>query len=475
MKKQLHLILLMVFAVGFGTAAFAQENVETPHDTLAMKVNKMADDLAILKRIKFSGYIQSQYQIADSNGIASFEGGDFASRTDKRFMVRRARLKSAYALTNAAGVVTSEAVMQIDLSEKGIIVRDAFLRVSDPFKHIVSLKAGIFDRPFGYEIAYSSGSRETPERGRMSQTLFPGERELGAVVIIEGPKASKFEWFKAQGGYFGGNGAFVPLGGDIDFRKDFIGQVILHRSFFSERLALSGGFSYYHGGVKQGSDTTYTFDGTTKVYHKNVTSGSTTHFALREYLGADIQATMDSKLGLTTIRAEYIEGTQPSIGSKSVSPSYSTVTTFSSFSSSSSYPLTTFSTSTPGAPVFNLYSRHFKGYYFYFIQNLFHSKHDIVIKYDLYDPNTKVGGNDLLASTKINGVATATKLSAADIAYHTLGIGYVYHLDMNTKFTFYYAMVTNESTSADNTDKVLAHFKRDIADNVFTMRVQYKF
>jgi hypothetical protein len=238
---------------------------------------------------------------------------------------------------------------------------------------------------------------------------------------------------------------------------------------------VSGGISYYNGGVRQGSDTSYSFNASDKLYTKNVTKGSTGHFALREYFGADLQVTRDSKLGLTTLRGEYLQGSQPSIGSNSVSPSFSTITGYSSYASTSSYPYTAFTVGAPGAPAFNVFNRHFNGLYAYFIQNLLHSKHDLLIKYDFYDPNTKVAGADLISSKTINAVSTSTKISQADIKYSTIGLGYVYHMNENVKFVFYYALVTNESTNATNNDKVLAHFKSDIRDNVFTIRAQYKF
>lgn len=67
------------------------------------------------------------------------------------------------------------------------------------------------------------------------------------------------------------------------------------------------------------------------------------------------------------------------------------------------------------------------------------TKHSIVLKYDWYDPNTKVAG------TKI-GIA-ASKAGKADIAYSTLGLGYMYRMNNNIRLTAYYDLVTNEKTS----------------------------
>ncbi|MGY4383899.1 hypothetical protein ACVWYN_000918 [Pedobacter sp. UYP24] len=43
--------------------------------------------------ITITGYLQSQYQKAQSSGISSFSGGDFSKNSDSRFMIRRGRLK----------------------------------------------------------------------------------------------------------------------------------------------------------------------------------------------------------------------------------------------------------------------------------------------------------------------------------------------------------------------------------------------
>src|SRR5690606_11853342 len=43
--------------------------------------------------IKITGYLQTQFQKAQSPGITSFSGGDFSKNSDNRFMIRRGRLK----------------------------------------------------------------------------------------------------------------------------------------------------------------------------------------------------------------------------------------------------------------------------------------------------------------------------------------------------------------------------------------------
>ena len=84
----------------------------------------------------------------------------------------------------------------------------------------------------------------------------------------------------------------------------------------------------------------------------------------------------------------------------------------------------------------------------------------MVVKYDWYDPNTDVRGNDIRV--------TGSKLNDADIQYNTLGLGYINYLTENIKLVFYYARVMNETT-------LLKGYTSDVKDDVMTFRIQYRF
>ena len=104
----------------------AQDEVDAKVDTLASAIESIQSDLSILKKIKFSGYIQAQWQKADTIGSpAGFSGGNF-SGLDNRFAVRRGRLKVSY--TNEL----SSYVLQIDATEKGLGLKDAYVQFTDP-------------------------------------------------------------------------------------------------------------------------------------------------------------------------------------------------------------------------------------------------------------------------------------------------------------------------------------------------------
>lgn len=419
----------------FSNTTRAQEEVQlTPMDSLGTVVQKIQSDVDILKKIKISGYVQAQFQVADSVGIKSFAGGDFPAKVDKRFAVRRGRFKITY--NNKLTLYT----IQVDVTEKGVGIKDAYLKITDPWTNSFSLTTGVFDRPFGFEISYSSSMRETPERSRLFQTIFPDEREVGAKLTFQLPKTSTWHPLKIEGGMFNGSG---PKAVDFDYKKDFIGNIHWNQTLANEKVTYGIGASYYDGGWANGTKFVYSNmsslpDGNTGFKVDSIASNKNS-ISKRTYFGFDGQTSIDWIVGITTVRGEYIQGQQPGTSSSTSSPS--------------------------AQPATDTYIRNFNGGYFYFLQNIVQTKHQLIVKYDWYDPNTNVSGDEIgKAQPK-----TKSNLSSTDLKYTTLGLGWACRLDGNVKITAYYDMVTNE-TSAN-----LSGYTQDLKDNVFTLRVQYKF
>src|SRR5215831_10936563 len=85
--------------------------------------------------LNFGGYIQPQYQVAQTKGAPSYEGGNFSDFSDNRFMLRRARLKMDYVLPSKDMYLPKALfTFQIDATERGVFVRDMFLRLYEPSK-----------------------------------------------------------------------------------------------------------------------------------------------------------------------------------------------------------------------------------------------------------------------------------------------------------------------------------------------------
>lgn len=423
--------------ISFSSFAQLAENTDSLY-LVDQRVSILEDAVASSKKLKISGYIQAQWQSAQLDSLnalpmdmKSGAGLNDIEKRDKatdinRMGVRRGRVKFAYDDSGFQGV------LQLDITEKGVGIKDAYLNVIDPWVGYFAVKGGVFDRPFGYEISYSSSRRESPERSRVFQTLFPDERDLGAMLAIQAPKGSPWAVLRFEAGLFAGNG----IGLDNDSRKDFIGHLTYSTS--RANLKYGVGASYYNGSVAQLNKNIYSLDAdkfTTKA-------GDSTGFSKREYFGFEGQVSYSSVIGLSSLRGEYLFGTQP--GSSTSSGSPKGTSTFVGASSS----------------ITDTYIRKFQGGYIQFVQDIADTKHSITVKYDWYDPNAKIKGDKV-------GVA-GSKTGKVDMAYTTLGLGYMYRMNNNVRLMAYYDMVKNEST------KVKGYFS-DVKDNLVTVRVQYKF
>jgi hypothetical protein len=438
MKKQfvLKALVLFVFMSVSGIVNSQEENA-SPLDTLSKSVIKLQDDVTLLKRIKVSGYLQPQFQFSDSNGTLSYAGGNFNANTDKRFLLRRARVKIAYEMP------LTQYVFQIDATEKGFAIKDMYAKFTEPWMKAVSLTIGCMNRPFGYEIGYSSTMRESPERGRMSQIVFPGERDLGAMLTLQMPKTSTLNFLKLEAGMFNGTSSAAV---DFDYQKDFIGRIRMDKSTKNEKISYGLGFSYYNGGYRQGSTKVLSVANDSLGiigYQLNKDTLNYGAIAKRNYIGADFQFNIESPIGITTLRGEYIQGQQPGTSSTTASPTVQ--------------------------PTTDTYLRNFNGAYFYFLQNILSTKFQLVAKYDWYDPNTEVAGNQIGEAVVSSSGKTMSKTGKQDIKYTTIGLGIAYRWDTNIKITAYYDMVKNETSNK------LSGYSTDLKDNVFTLRIQYKF
>ncbi len=448
MKKWV--LMLSAAALVYGAPVFGQDSdeesgSESPND-LGSKVEAMNESmlemkstLDALKKLKLSGYIQTQFQSAETDATGAYPigataGGTFANGLHNRFSVRRGRLKAAYTDDYA------QFVLQFDATEKGFAIKDAYTTITDPWLRGFSLTAGIFNRPFGFEIGYSSSQRETPERSRVIQTLFPGERDLGAQLGISFDEAEGvLGLFNLRAGIFNG------VRGDAnenDNNKDFIGRLGVQLPFNDIGLAVDGGVSVYSGKVTSRSTVVYDF-GTVSGGPGFIRDSSAANLNAsfdRSYVGGDVQLYYDMPfLGGISLRGEYVTGTQPGHAR-----------------SNSFY--------NPGGSD-SLFNRKVSGYYLNLVQNV-GLVNQIVVKYDVFDPNTEAEGSDIGRS--------GSGLSAADLKYTTIGFGWIFHWNANVKFTAYYEIVENEEVSPNATGS-LVPYKTDVKDNVFTLRAQYKF
>ena len=264
------------------------------------------------------------------------------------------------------------------------------------------------------------------------------------MLTFQMPKASPWNFLKIDAGFFAGNGTNP----EFDKKKDFIGRIGIVRDAANETIRYGVGLSYYNGGVYQGTKNVYEMAevGGVDVFSKLPSDTTVGDFLKREYKGIDGQITIETALGLTTLRGEYVMGDQPGQAKTSTSPT------------------TDFTKVTAPATVPDGYIRKFNGGYIYLVQSIARTPITLVAKYDFYDPNTKVKGDDIGKT-----VAGQKATNAADIKYTALGLGAILAVSNNVKVTAYYDMVTNEKSSN------LTGYTKDLKDNVFTLRLQYKF
>lgn len=382
--------------------------------------------------LKISGYIQPQFQIAQNDGIDSYAGGDFPTDVNNRFMLRRGRLRFDYLHFSKNAMPDIQFVCQFDGTERGVFIRDFWGRVFENKFDLFAFTIGMFPRPFGYEINLSSAQRESPERGRMSQILMRTERDMGAMITLDSRKKNHpLKKIKIDAGFFNGPGLISAT--DIDSRKDFISRISLKPSPIFKNTNISSSLSYFNGGMIQ--NTRYIYTTQQNNYMVDSIASNEKKYAPRKYYGADLQLKRKIKAGFSEFRIEYIRGKQTASAETSETPGKK-------FSGTEGY-----------------YIRNFDGLYVYFVQNIFNKKHQLIFKYDWYDPNTNV---------RAKKIDPAFGFTIADIKYATIGAGYCYFMNDNLKTTFWYDRVMNEKT-------LIPGLLSDAKDDVFTFRMQFTF
>lgn len=246
----------------------------------------VADNKALLDKLsglKVSGFVQGRYEWHDDsiNGWDTKSGGP-ASSTKSTFYVRRARLDTVYSGKNA------EFVLQLDGGGDTVGLRDAEAAFVDTWTPLhLRISVGQFKYAFGYELQQGDPVREMPERSRMIQQFFPGERDRGLKV------QGRYRVLRFQLALVNGNGIQDPVfksGKDSNAWLDLVGRLGV------DFETIAGGVSGYYGG--------------SSVY--NPTSSTDTNpLNLKRYgrtrLGADLQANLGVPgVGNLSLRGEFI-------------------------------------------------------------------------------------------------------------------------------------------------------------------------
>ncbi|WP_432713198.1 porin, partial [Pedobacter sp.] len=323
----------------------------------------------------------------------------------------------------------------IDATENGLQLMDAYIQIHEPNYKALSLRAGLFNRPFGHSLAFSSGYRDVPERARVFQTVLSRERDIGAMLAFTPENAFKF--ITAEVAVVNGSGFSAR---DYDSKKDIIGNLSFKfDSLANKKLNLGFGGSVYTGSVRNDTESYYTDNG--NGFTKNTSPNFEGYHAKRQYFGANLQLDYDNAFGRTIFKAEYVGGTQPGVAA---SADISGPDASQSFAEQ---------------PATDLYLRSFSGYYLWLTQRIFKSKFSALLSYDVYDPNTNIEEDE---------IGNNNNTTAGDIKFSTLGYGINYVPHPRIKFTLFNEHVFNDDTS-------LPDYPADLKDNVFTARLQYRW
>lgn len=424
----LTLIASLPFAAAKAQEVQEIEKLNSRVDSLAREATTLDKVVKQLSKFKVSAYIQGQFQYGQQD--ATLKVGDKNEHVDKgfnRFGIRRGRLKFEYNDGIGTGAV------QIEANDKGVSFRDLYIGLKDPWTKRNQLLAGVFNRPFGHEVGYSTSGLESPERATIIQYFFPDERDLGAMLTLRTKESSPLHFLRLDAGLFAGN----SINRETDNRKDFIGRLSADKSI-GKWGKWGAGISYYNGGVYNPTTTAYELQGKQYV---TIDKGETGTYMKREYFGLDAQFSFKSSWGTTSLRGEGLLGTQPGIANSSRSPNSGT--------------------RPENLPENSLFKRPFLGYFFYLVQDIGKTPFSAVLKYDAYDPNTKLQGNEIGRENSFT--------SKADLAQSTFGVGGIYNFNKHIRVQAYYEFNFNEKSS------FVKGYDKDRKDDVFTLRLQYKF
>jgi hypothetical protein len=465
MKKTFFTFLLLSGLITLLTLSATNGFAQNENDTIKEQVQSLSDkvdgigerlttaenDLAKLTKIKLSGYIQAQWEWFQDRSV-------YPSNT---FSVRRARVKIQY--EPVTGVCF---VLQPDFSPAGVTVKDAYAQVNEQWLKTFSLWAGQFNRP-NYEVEFSSSQREVPERSRVIRALYPGERAIGAKLEVAPPSIP----LKFQLALLNGSDNIIirdPAGVDINPKnKDFDNfKDLMGRLTYQARLgnfgSLDFGVNGYLGYIKATTDTVLNSE--YKV-DQSIQVGKPLH---RNWVGAEFQLYMDI-LGGMAIKGEFMMG-------QNAYPGYSGKVTVADpmQTSLSGDTLTMNYTTTNTSAIRPNISKNFMGYYIYLTKNI-GKKNQFAIRWDYYDPNTKLKGDQIgvvkydassstsatttetssgaqtliVNNTTKNVVSNTYKSGIDDIAYGTITVAWNYYFSDNIRFQLAYDYPINEKVGFD--------------------------
>lgn len=415
-------------SIGFNLDSLQQaiNNHQLKFGDIDGKLTQLQAEVSKMSKLKISGYMQVQYDMYNyQDNIKPYSSTTNVPLTTNpvevtnSFFIRRARVKFTYKPTE--GVVF---VLQPNFSFSAVTLKDAYVQLNDPWLNTFELWVGQFNRP-DYEVEFSSRSRILLERSRMSGILYPSERDLGAKLVADFSTHYKIPLnieLAAFNGNFG-QGTASNQNSDVDSGKDVMLRAVYSLAFPSSGLGIDFGASGYYG--KNTVFVAGTFSDENNVNFEAAIGDKLD----KQWIGTEAQIYYDV-LGGLALKAEYNFGT---------------------ISGEAYTPLVL--NNNPG---FNFSGvRDFIGFYTVLEKNV-GSKNQLAIRYDSWDPNRKLSGNDVTVSP--------------DLEVHTWSFAWNYFFTENIKIALGYSMPINETSTT-----VGGIYLSDVKDNILTLRFQASF
>jgi hypothetical protein len=449
------------------------------------RTTSLESAVAKLSQLKISGYIQPQWQWGDVDSLGN------QVNTRNFFTMRRGRIKFQHTTKVGDGGSVNFSLMQ-DITEAGVTLKEVYASWNPIPEFQVAL--GAMNRPFGYEIGYSSASREVTEYSLAETRLFNAETDLGIQFAITPTLGSlkpvlEFGLFNGSDNFAKGpisfnpstNAAFFPINAAIGTpaasdallfapqsgntaikqnAKELLGHLRIPFSV-SDDFSFGLGASWSVGGVTEPTDLLGEYAGANGILQLhsggsgpsgsfNGKSGSASNGILqtnRKVFGADAQFYLKLiPAGGTIIRTELYAGQVPFYGTSSL------------FTHDDSLTLGVARPSTVLKKVL--------GYYAMLVQNVSDAL-QLAVRYDVYDPNTNVEGLDFAVHTRgINSTANF----GGDLKQSTVAVDVNVLVSSAMRLMLDYDHVTNESYSRFGGTVI-----SDPKDDRFTFRMQYKF
>ena len=352
-------------------------------------------DTGKTQKLKITGYIQAQFEANQRDLVP-----DDPLNT---FYIRRARVKFTFDALDGVKLV-----IQPDFRPGDISVKDAYTEIQVPTIRNINLLAGKFKRP-SYESGTESDEKEMLERSRILKDIYPDQRDIGMKIEYN----NSIRPLNFQIALLNGNFDEREVK-DVDPKKDIMALASYSLKVPNTGFNLDFGFSFYSGGLKAIS-TKYISD-----FYGAMDSIALGDYLNRNWYSLEMQIFIDL-LGGVALKGEYIKG-------------------------ENAYDV---DTDLP-ASQFNPYRiRSFSGCYIYFIKNI-GLRNKFIIRYDYFDPNTKLSGE---AANK-------------DVWYKTFAFAYEHLYNRNIKFALSYEIPKNE---------ISKEMTRDLNDNIFRARIQAVF